>query len=507
VSIPVKGVGFAADGTVAGNAKERAVLLRAGSLRFLGVGEPSEVRAVSRSGNVVGTIGEMGSVRGFVRMRDGALHALPAGFTPVAVNDAGEVAGLHYPDEGRRRAAVWRAGEALVLIPEPDEMPFEPAGINDRGEVVASHPAAGVWSRRGMRRLPKTLRGGEIDWHSSVGINNRGEILANGYDYRDGATPFIWSGGAARTLPNPRPTGSYGTAHAAAMNDHGEVVGWFTVHDEDGVPERFAVLWGRRGVRLLQGVPGTRSCVASAIDGAGTVLGVCEFGAGWRIGERPVPTEVPVVWENGVARLLCGGGAPPRGREHPCDPATYAAGPPPAVFVARIHPALPRYRFEFVVEYGVPVGVSAGPRDGSREPQYFELEDGTSTGTPIQLQDLNFDGYQDLSVVTMGGVHNESFNYYLFNPATGAFDFFRADNQLVPVRARRELTQYIHVSCCAGELRTFRWVDDKLVMVRNEVWEPWSRDQSRTLRAVSEWRNKRMVEVSRRVEPAKPEPR
>lgn len=509
VPIPVTGVGLTDDGTIAGNAKQRAVLLQAGSVRFLAVGErgePSEVRAVSRSGNLAGTIGHLGSVRGFVRMRDGALHTLPAGFMPVAVNNAGEVVGLLYPEEGRRRSAVWRAGEALALIPETDDVPFEAAGINDRGEVVASHPAAGVWSRRGMRRLPKTLRGEEIDWHSSVDINNRGEILANGYDYRDGSTPFIWSGGAARTLPNPGSTGSYGTAHATAMNDHGEVVGWFTAPDEAGVPERFAVLWGRQGVRLLEGVPGTRSCVASAIDGAGTVLGVCEFGAAWRIGERPVPVEVPVVWENGVARLLCGGGAPPRGREHPCDPATYVAEPPPAVFTARIHPGLPRYRFEFGVDHGVPVSVTVRPEDGSREPQYFEVEDGTSTGTPIQLQDLNFDGYQDLSVVTMGGVHNESFNYYLFNPATGAFDFFRADNLLVPDRARRELVQPIHGSCCAGELRTFRWLGTKLVLVRNEVWEPWSRDQARTLRVVSERRNRRMVEVSRRVEPRKPEP-
>ena len=510
VSIPVTGVGFTDDGTIAGNAKQRAVLLRAGSVHFLAVGEegePSEVLAVSRSGNVAGTTGHRGSERGFVRMRNGALHALPAGFVPVGVNDAGQVVG-HLFGEGERRSAVWRAGEPLAVIPDTDEMPFVVAGINDRGEVVASHPGAGVWSRGGIRRLPGTLPAEEISWASSVGINNRGEILANGHGYQQGTRPFIWSGGAARALPNPDPTGRDQTATATAMNDHGEVVGWFTTLDEDsGVPERFAVLWGREGVRLLGGIPGTRSCAPSAIDDAGTVLGVCEFRPPWRVGEGSFAAQVPVVWENGVARLLCGGGAPPRGREHPCDPASYVAEPPPAVLTARIHPGLPPYRFEFEVAHGVPVSVTAAPRDGSREPQRFEIGEGASTGTPIQLQDLDFDGYQDLAVITMGGVHNESFDYYLFDPATSAFVFFRADNLLVPYRERRELMQPIHDSCCAGELRTFRWVGKKLVLVRNEVWEPWSRDQTRTLRVVSERRNKRMVEVSRRVEAPKPDSR
>jgi hypothetical protein len=292
-----------------------------------------------------------------------------------------------------------------------------------------------------------------------------------------------------------------------AMNDRGEVVGWFTGFDEaSGAPERFAVLWEREGVRLLPGVPGTRSCVPSAIDDAGTVLGACEFRTPWRVGEGSFSTTVPVVWENGVARLLCGGGAPPADREHPCDPATYVAEPPPSVLTARIHPGLPPYRFEFEVAHDQAVSVTAGPQDGSREPQRFALGDGASTGTPIQLHDLNFDGYRDLSVITMGGGHNESFEYYLFNPATAAFDFFRADNQLIPEPARRELTQYIHGSCCAGEMRTFRWQGTKLVLVRNEVWEPWSRDQTRTLRVVTERRNGRMVEVSRRVEVPKPDP-
>jgi hypothetical protein len=508
-AVPVTGIGLARDGMVGGNARHGAVLLqgRAVSAVLDGPGQaPSRVLAVSRSGNVAGMIDDTANARGFVRMRGGAVHALPPGFTPVAVNDAGEVAGALVDDGGRARSAVWRAGTGLSLIPDTDERRFDAVDINDRGEVVGAHPWAGVWSAGVLRPLPAEVPGdARLTWSASVAINNRGEILANGQVGGMGLQPFVWSGGAARVLPSPDSLGRAQELTARAMNDHGEAVGTYAVYDEGAdAPERRAVLWARDGVRELSPMPGTRACVPSAINDAGTVLGVCEFRGPWKIGAPSYPTEVPVIWENGVARPLCGGGLPRRGQGDPCDPATYGAQQAPQVLTVRVHPRLAPYRLEFGVRDGIPVSVAVHRGDGTGEPQWIAIPDGSYSGEPVQLKDLNFDGYQDLSVVTMGGVHNESFDYYLFDPATSAFVFFRADNLLVPDSARRELVQPIHGSCCSGELRTFRWQANDLVLVRNEVWEPWPRDQTRTLRVVSELRNGRMAEVSRKVEERAP---
>lgn len=284
------------------------------------------------------------------------------------------------------------------------------------------------------------------------------------------------------------------------MNDHGEAVGSYVVYGvESDTGERFAVLWGRDGVRTLRGMPGTRSCVPSAINDAGTVLGRCEFRRPWKLGEGSYPSDVPVIWENGVARPLCGGELSPGSQGNLCDPATYVAEQPAQVLTARIHPRLPPYQLEFEVRDGIPVSVTVGREDGTGAPQRIGISDGATSSQPVRLMDLNFDGYQDLSVLTMGGVHNESFDYYLFDPAASAFAWFRDDNMLVPDSARQVLEQRIHGSCCAGELRTFRWQEGELVLVRNEVWEPLPQDPAKTLYVVSERRNGQMVEVSRRV--------
>ncbi len=502
-TIPVVGVGLARDGSIAGNAGTRAVLLRGHAVQPVpgaGDDDPSYVVAMSRAGNVAGTLGDGADTRGFVWMQDGAVHTLPPGYRPVAVNDAGVVVGTLAAGEGRSRSATWRAGEGLAVIPDSEEQPFVAVDVNDRGEVLASAPGAGVWSGGVVRPLPAEVQAGTtIRWSASVAINDRGEILANGMA-DGGPQPFVWSAGAARALPRPEGDGQTHEVTATAMNDRGQAVGSYVVYGEESdVPERFAVLWGRDGVRTLRGMPGTRSCVPSAINDAGTVLGRCEFRGPWKMGEGAYPSDVPVIWENGVARPLCGGERSPGGPGNLCDPATYVAGQPAQVLTASIHPRLPPYAMEFEVRDGIPVSVTVRREDGTGEPQRIQIPDGSTSSRPVQLVDLDFDGYQDLSVLTMGGVHNESFDYYLFDPAASAFAYFRGDNMLVPDSARQVLEQRIHGSCCAGELRTFRWEGAELVLVRNEVWEPVSGDPAKTLYVVSERRNGQMVEVSRRV--------
>jgi probable HAF family extracellular repeat protein len=162
--------------------------------------------------------------------------------------------------------------------------------INDRGQVVVTtHPyGSGVyttWLVEGRRvtQLPLGTQG--------AGINNRGQVVGT-FTANQVNLAFVWEDGDLTRL------GTLGGTHsgAAAINDHGEIVGYADV--AVGGPR--AALWERRGgVKELgpfSSVPAQwEPSFATAINGRGQVVGY-SLANGWN--------PRAFLWENGVYRSL-----------------------------------------------------------------------------------------------------------------------------------------------------------------------------------------------------------
>ena len=104
----------------------------------------------------------------------------------------------------------------------------------------------------------------------------------------------------------------------------------------------------------------------------------------------------------------------------------------------------------------------------------------TEEETLCTLEDVNFDGYDDLVVVTMAGASNGCFTFYLWNPETGTYEGFGGDDlwnyQLYP--AQRIVVSH-GTSGWAGLLHqtdVYGWDETgrSLKLLRSSVWDTFS---------------------------------
>jgi hypothetical protein len=135
------------------------------------------------------------------RLPDRGLWAVVA-CNPQAVNDRGDAVGLIGTPDGILQAVLWHDGTVVPLVTDPLE-DSQAIAVNDHDEVVAEASPA---------------QGGAEQW-------------------------FLWVAGHRLTLPVP--TG-FQSVTPIAINDLGQVVGYATRENANGLPESSrAVVWTR----------------------------------------------------------------------------------------------------------------------------------------------------------------------------------------------------------------------------------------------------------------------
>jgi probable HAF family extracellular repeat protein len=189
------------------------------------------------------------------RWENGVKTALPVGGYVRDINEQGWVLGFAYP-----RSWIWRPSTGVQWIDPPaGSSSFQAEAMNDLGQVVGlATGGAVIWDNGTFRNIfPAGFSGSAYD------INNASVVVGSAWNgsagggYRwDPATGFAYIGGT--------PDG----AEALAINDAGDVTGWFEV--APGV--NHAYLW-RNGQRTDLGIIGGPSSVGIAISNYGVIVG------------------------------------------------------------------------------------------------------------------------------------------------------------------------------------------------------------------------------------------
>lgn len=192
-----------------------------------------------------------------------------AGSVPIAINDAGKIAGrtLLIPDQrGSQRAVVW-CGTTMTYLRTLGGDYGQATAINQAGDVagystVGQERHAALW--RGDKVIDLGTLGGVIS--EASGINNSGDVVGSGLTPAGASNAFHWRNGKMRNLG----TLSGGAqSQALAVNDKGRIVGWSYV---GGSAVYRPVMWTNGKIQDL-GTLGGASGSASAINRAGIIVG------------------------------------------------------------------------------------------------------------------------------------------------------------------------------------------------------------------------------------------
>jgi probable HAF family extracellular repeat protein len=216
------------------------------------------------------------------------------GFSALAVNDAGTVAGYVgvYPDY---HAAVWSGGTTTLLSTPENTIRSLAVGVNAAGDVAGGidvqlesgdiRQEAVVWDAGGEMTRLGFLPGGTF----SVGqdINDNGWVVgvagADGHYHG-----FLWDGdGPIEALPTPAGTTD---AYAVAINTLGDVVGSASAMSE---PPR-AVLWKGGAATTLDPLAAGAAASATDINDFGQIVGNSTTTA------PPWVARNPVLWQDGT---------------------------------------------------------------------------------------------------------------------------------------------------------------------------------------------------------------
>jgi uncharacterized membrane protein len=287
VAAPLAPAGAAGSGAAgSGVARPVSPSYRVFDLGTLPGASDSAALGVNDRGVVVGNSGGQA-----VLWRNGRIVELGApgpGSSAVDINERGEVVGNGSVD-GASRAFMWRHGRISVLPPLPGDQNSFANAVNDRGDVV------GFSRDPGFRAVLWRSDGTMVDLTAETGLvvvndlDNSGRLA--GATAPDGMNqiPVVWSRGHVTVL-----TSTSGTA--SAINDRGEVAGYFFV----GQAGSFT--W-RRGqlteIPLLPDMPPATAMQAQAINNRGQVVGFGGFdGFLW---DRGTLSVLPHLYGNGPA--------------------------------------------------------------------------------------------------------------------------------------------------------------------------------------------------------------
>lgn len=107
----------------------------------------------------------------------------------------------------------------------------------------------------------------------------------------------------------------------------------------------------------------------------------------------------------------------------------------------------------------------------------LNLDQGYYTDTPEALfafQDMNFDGYQDVSFIRMMGASNVWSDYYVYDPKAGNWNFNETLSEYATLtvdESNKQLTYYSKGGFGGAwyESGILKWADGKPVIIRKEV--------------------------------------
>ena len=284
------------------------------------------VAGINDAGRAVGVYFDvlpiaLGRFHGFIWEGGGCepIPGLPDGWIPMALNDAGHVVGIYVvPSPSEARGFLYRRGEAMDLLCPARETKgcvAWPGAINNRGQIAGWYEIEGP-DRPFMWEDGSYVALAELPWpHITVrahSINSRGDIV--GEFYRGYTSPphvaygYVWPrGGAPVSFGFPIAGNAQAvakTTQPAAVNNHGDVVGYFyeSMYNDDSSLD--GVLAGpcrgffrdRDGAMIELKVPGATYTCPAGINAAGEVSGVYTTDAP----ETPLAT---ISWRGFVAQL------------------------------------------------------------------------------------------------------------------------------------------------------------------------------------------------------------
>jgi probable HAF family extracellular repeat protein len=228
----------------------------------------STAMGVNNRGDVVGTSGARA-----VLWRNGTivdLGTLGGSYSAaVDVNERGDVVGYSWVAGGAGdHAFLWRRGRLTDLSPLPGFSSSYATAVNDRGDVAGYSVGDGginavLWRRDGTA-VDLTAATG---LHEVTDLDNAGRLVGSVMPDGMNGYPALWYRGRLTVLSDTSGT-------ASAINDRGEITGYFVV----GLGHSF--VW-RRGrlteIPLLPDMPPASMMQAQGINNRGQVVGFGGF--------------------------------------------------------------------------------------------------------------------------------------------------------------------------------------------------------------------------------------
>ncbi|GGL13114.1 hypothetical protein [Mangrovihabitans endophyticus] len=233
--------------------------------------------ALNETGSVVGTSAGHAFLWRDGSMRD--LGTLPGGHSSAArdINELDQIAGSSTDAAGRTHAVLWRQGTIVDLGLGVAY------GVNDLGEVVLERPVGAGKHRFVWRRGALTDRGVTPSlskyWETTIGINNRGEIIGNfvappgdpcqcasagGIQSRSGEVTLF---GGLKTPSSYEPV-----SPPFGFNNHGDVVG---ESDSNGRNESRPYRW-HDGTLTELPILGGYEGIAMGVNDDGVAVGMAQ---------------------------------------------------------------------------------------------------------------------------------------------------------------------------------------------------------------------------------------
>jgi len=191
-------------------------------------------------------------------------------FFPSDLNNRGELLGntAKLDTFFSSHAASWKHGTVEFLPELPGTTRADPAGLNDRGDFVATDSISsnntyhGVLGINGSVTDLGTPPG--TTYFTPVTLNNRRQVIGYASDY----SSYVWSKGTFTPLARAVDSGG---PHANDINNVGTVAGYektpFFVGDS-------ATIWRDGGIELLGVLPGQNASDAYALNDFDHVVGV-----------------------------------------------------------------------------------------------------------------------------------------------------------------------------------------------------------------------------------------
>jgi probable HAF family extracellular repeat protein len=205
-------------------------LLRNGVFTTLDVPDATYTYAIgiNDKGKIVGG----SSSGGFIYDVPTSTYAVrsPAGFNAInaqAINNAGVIVGTAWNQLQFRSTGFELSGHEFLKVPPRIAISSYGSSINNLGDIVGivgwnpqNHANSFLCSQGNCKEILSGLRNPQ-----AYGINDNGEIVG-GYEPVSGQEPsgFVYQSGKTMQLQFPGQNGTF----ALGVNNHGEVVGFFT---------------------------------------------------------------------------------------------------------------------------------------------------------------------------------------------------------------------------------------------------------------------------------------